>query len=97
VAQLGLTLGVLDAGARGKFKLPGNLSGVVVTDVDPSSAAGDKNVHPGDVITEVQSLPVKTPADVAARVEADAKAGKKVELFLINRGGELVYVGLRLD
>jgi hypothetical protein len=40
---------------------------------------------------------VKTPADVEARVDADAKAGKKAELMLVNRGGDLTYVGLRLD
>jgi hypothetical protein len=40
---------------------------------------------------------VKSPADAEARVDADAKAGKKVELMLVNRGGDLTYVGLRLD
>ena len=30
-------------------------------------------------------------------VDADAKAGKKVELMLINRDGDLTYVGLRLN
>ena len=29
-------------------------------------------------------------------LKVDIKAGKKVELFLINRGGDLTYVGLRL-
>ena len=46
---------------------------------------------------EVQSQPVKAPADIEARVDADVKAGKKVELMLINRNGDLTYVGLRLD
>ena len=97
VSQLGLTLGPLDGAARAKFKLPGNVQGVLVTDVDPNGAAADKNFRPGDVIVEVQSQPVKTPDDVEAHLVADAKAGKKVELLLVNRGGELTYVGLRLD
>ena len=51
----------------------------------------------GDVIVEVQNQPVKTPADIEARVDADAKAGKKAALMLVNRNGDLTYVGLRLD
>ena len=40
---------------------------------------------------------VKTPDDVAKRVDADAKAGKNSILLLINRGGDMTYVGLRLN
>ena len=87
----------LDENARAKYKLAGNVQGVVVSAVDPASPAADKNFRPGDVIVEVQSQPVKAPADVEARVDADAKAGKKVELMLVNRNGDLTYVGLRLD
>ena len=97
LAQLGLTLGVLDGGARGKFKIAGNVQGVVVTAVEGGSPASEKNMRPGDVIVEVASQAVKTPQDVQGKIEADAKSGKKVELILINRGGDLTYVGLRLN
>ena len=40
LAQLGLTLGALDGGARAKFKIGGNVQGVVVTAVDAGSPAG---------------------------------------------------------
>ncbi|HEV7959585.1 MAG TPA: PDZ domain-containing protein, partial [Rhizomicrobium sp.] len=97
ISQLGLSLVPLDDAARAKFKLARNLQGVVVSDVDPDSPAADKNFRPGDVIVEVQSQPVKDPADVEARVDADVKAGKKVELMLVSRNGDLTYVGLRLE
>jgi serine protease Do len=97
LSQLGLTVVALDENARAKYKLAGNVQGVVVSEVDPASPAADKNFRPGDVIVEVQSQPVKAPADIEARVDADVKAGKKVELMLINRNGDLTYVGLRLD
>jgi serine protease Do len=70
--------------------------GVVITAVDPDSVAGQKNFRPGDVIVEVRGHGVRTPDDVARRVDADAKAGRKVELLLVNRGGDLTYVGLKL-
>jgi serine protease Do len=97
ISQLGLSLVPLDDAARAKFKLARNIQGVAVSDVDPDSPAADKNFRPGDVIVEVQSRPVKDPADVEARVDADVKAGKKVELMLVSRNGDLTYVGLRLD
>jgi hypothetical protein len=40
---------------------------------------------------------VKTPDDVTKRVDADAKAGKKAALMLINRDGDLQYLGLKLN
>ena len=69
----------------------------MVTAVDGGSAAAEKNVHPGDVIVEVSGQAVKTPDDVAKRVDADAKAGKKAALMLINRDGDLQYLGLKLN
>jgi serine protease Do len=97
LSQLGLTVVAMDENARAKYKLAGNVQGVVVSAVDPASPAADKNFRPGDVIVEAQNQPVKTPADLEARVDADAKAGKKAELMLVNRNGDLTYVGLRLE
>ena len=96
VSQLGLSLAAVDGDARTQFKLAGNVHGVVVTDVAPESPAAEKNLRPGDVIVQVQSQNVRTPDDVARLVDADAKAGKKVELMLVNRGGDLTYVALKL-
>ena len=97
LAQLGLTLGALDAGTRAKFKIGAAVQGVAVTAVEGGSPAAEKNLRPGDVIVEVAGQAVKTPEDVAKRVDADAKAGKKVALMLINRDGDLQYLGLKLN
>ncbi|MEW6159215.1 MAG: trypsin-like peptidase domain-containing protein [Verrucomicrobiota bacterium] len=37
--------------------------GVIVTEVEPGSAAAKKNIQPGDIITEVNHHPVKTPKE----------------------------------
>jgi serine protease Do len=97
LAELGLSLGALDAPVRAKFKIGAGVQGVAVTAVEGGSSAAEKNLRPGDVIVEVAGQAVKTPDDVVKRVEADAKAGKKSILILINRGGDLTYVGLRLN
>ena len=97
LAELGLSLGPLDAAARVKFKIAPGIQGVAVTGVEAGSSAAEKNLRPGDVIVEVAGQSVKTPDEVAKRVDADTKAGKKSILMLINRGGDITYVGLRLN
>jgi serine protease Do len=97
LAQLGLTVGALDGPARAKFKIGAAVQGVAVTAVDAGSSAAEKNLRPGDVIVEVGGQAVKGPDDVIKRVDADAKSGKKVALMLINRDGDLQYLGLRLN
>ncbi|MCX7281420.1 MAG: PDZ domain-containing protein, partial [Alphaproteobacteria bacterium] len=97
LSQLGLSLGALDGGARAKFKIGGGVQGVLVSSVEAGSPASEKNLRPGDVIVEVAGQPVKTPDDIVKRVEGDVKAGKKSELMLINRDGDLIYVGLKLN
>jgi serine protease Do len=96
LGRLGMTLGPLDDGARAKYRISGQVAGVLVTAVDPTSPAADKNVRAGDVIVEVAGQKVTTPDQIVARLSADQKAGKKVELFLISRGGNLAFVGLTL-
>ncbi len=95
-SQLGLTLSPLDADSRAEFKLPGGVQGVVVTDVIHDSLAAVNNFQAGDVIVSVQDQPVRTPAEFLRRVDADARAGRKVEILLVNRGGALTFVALRL-
>ena len=68
-----------------------------MTKVEAARAAGEKNLRVGDVIVEISSQPVKTAQEIARKIEADAKAGKKVVLLLISRGGDLTFVGLNLN
>jgi serine protease Do len=97
LSQMGFSLGELDGTARTKYHLATDVQGVLITSVDPNSPAGDKNFRAGDVIVAVQSQPVHSPDDVSKRVDADAKAGKKIELLLVNREGQLAYVAMPLS
>jgi serine protease Do len=97
LARMGLTLGALDAPARAKFKVGAGVQGVLVTAVEEGSVAGEKKLRAGDVIVEISSQPVKTVQEVSGKIEADAKAGKKVVLLLISREGDLTFVGLSLN
>jgi len=97
LGQMGLTVSALDGAARSRFKIGAAVQGVVVTQVAPGSRAGEKNIRPGDVIVEVQSQKVGSPEALNKAIEAAAASKKPVALFLISRGGEVTYVGVRLN
>ena len=70
---LGLELSGLTDEVRRRFNIKDTVKGVVVTRVDPNSAAADKRIQAGDVIVEVGQEPVSSPADVTRRVDALTK------------------------
>jgi len=80
----GVTVSDLDARVRREMDIPANLKGVLVTEVEPDSAAFDAGLHPGDVILEINRQPVKT-ADEAVRMTEDAK-DKTTLLRVWNKG-----------
>jgi len=91
-----LSLAPMSPDARRRFHLDAKVDGVVVTDVAADSPAGQKNMRAGDVITEVAQQKVTSPDEVAARIDAERKAGHKVVLLQVSRGGELTFIGVRL-
>ena len=94
--NLGMTLAPVSPDARRRFRLSDRVAGVVVTDVDADSPAGQKNIRPGDVITEVAQQKVASPDEVSAKLDTERKAGHKVVLLQVSRGGELTFIGVRL-
>lgn len=96
---LGLSLAELDQPNRDKFKLGEKVTkGVVVTDVEPTSPAGEKRIVAGDVILEVGQEEVKSADDVVKRIEALKKDGRKRALFLLsNADGEMRYVAVNVE
>jgi serine protease Do len=97
-AVLGLKLSELTPALKEQFKLADTVKGVVVTEVDPASAAAEKRIQAGDVIVEVAQEAIATPADVVAKVEALKKEGRKSALFLLsNASGEVRFVAVRID
>ena len=61
--------------------------GVVVTKVDPKSAAAERGFKKGDVILEVAGKSVKNPGDVSEAVET-ARSDKKNSVLMRLRSGD---------
>ncbi|MEQ9151652.1 MAG: DegQ family serine endoprotease [Parvibaculum sp.] len=93
---LGLGLSELDDDLRRRFGVSEETEGVLVTDVDPLSAAAEKGVRPGDVIVQVAQRAVSSPEDVEAIVLSEEKSGRNSVLLRLSAGGNIRFVALRL-
>ncbi|HKS88362.1 MAG TPA: DegQ family serine endoprotease [Stellaceae bacterium] len=96
VTMLGLTLSNITPQLKDKFAL-GDDKGVVVLDVAKDSPAAEKGLQPGDVIMEASQEEIKSPKQVAGKVDDAKHAGRKSILLLVERKGDLRFVALRLD
>jgi serine protease Do len=95
---LGLELSGVTDELRKRYSIKDTVKGVVVTRVDPNSAAADKRIQPGEVIVEVGQEPVSNPADVTRRVEALKKDGRRSALLLVaNAQGEVRFVAVSIE
>ena len=92
-ASLGLELAPLDPDTRAQAGLSDEVQGVLVVDAT-GEAAG--SVQPGDVIVSVDQQTVRTPAEVAAKVQQAEQGGRKAVLLLLSRDGHQRFAALEL-
>jgi serine protease Do len=85
----GVGVSDLDQQTRQGLKLPDNVKGVVITEVQPDSPAAEAGLKQGDIIQEINRHPVKT-ADEAVRLTENTK--DKVTLLRIWSNGGSHYV-----
>jgi serine protease Do len=90
VPRLGMTVAPVDK-VEGAGK-----KGVVVTEVDPKSAAADRGFKKGDVILEVAGKSVATPSDVREAIEAAGTDKKNSVLMRLRSGEASHYVAVPL-
>ncbi len=94
---LGMHFAPLNSQLRRELHIGKDVQGVVVTRVDPGSAAHEVGLSEGDVVVAIDQQPVKTPQDAAAKLKEAASSAKRGALLLLNRRGVTQYVGVNLD
>jgi serine protease Do len=98
VMSLGMELSALTKEAREKYKISADVSGVLITKVEPNSNASERRIEEGNVIVEVAQEAVSNGQDVVTKIEKLKKDGKKVALLAIaNAKGDLRYVAVQID
>ena len=78
---LGLTVRDLDAAAFNRLKLPQATRGVLITRVDPLSAAYDADLQRGTVLMEINRKPIVSLADYT-RLSAAVRPGDVLTLYV---------------
>lgn len=95
---LGMQVSELNEESRKEFGVAKDVSGVVVTGVDPNSNAAERGVVEGDVIIEIQQQSVKSSKDVSERIEKLKSQGRKIALLMLaSKSGEIRFVTVRIN
>lgn len=95
---LGMTIAGLDAETRERYEVAEDVSGVLITEVEDGSAAAEKGIAAGDVITEIAQETVSSPKDVTDRIAALKEQGRRNALLMLSsKNGELRFVTIRMD
>jgi serine protease Do len=94
IAGMGMTVAALTTDTRAAYGISASVKGVIVIDVSPQGAALEGGIRPGDVIVSIGENKVATPADVRRELTNEAANKNHAALFLINRKGAELYVGL---
>ena len=68
--------------------------GLVVTDVDPDSAAAEKGMQAGDVIVAVNGQSVDSQQAVRDAIKSASESGRKAALFQLRNGDQNRFVAL---
>jgi serine protease Do len=87
-ALQGVNVQNLDPQTAQQLGVPPSTAGVVVTGIDPNSAAADSGLQRGDVIQEVNRKPIKNTSDFSAAM----RNSKSDNLLLVNRQGNTLFV-----
>jgi serine protease Do len=84
-ALAGVGVADLDQNTRAELKIPEQVQGAVITEVAPDSAAYQAGLRTGDVITELNRMPVKNAQDAVA--DTEKSVGNQTLVKVWTKGG----------
>ena len=97
IDTLGMTISPLDERVREQAKVPEDVTGVIVSQVRPTSDAAEKGIQRGDIIVRIGSKEVAGTDDVTKAVKQHKDDGKKSVLLRLRRGENFVFVAIKLE
>jgi len=86
----GITLGPLGSEMARRLRVPSGTLGVLVTEVEPTSAAAREGVRPGDVILKVNGQAVESVREASQALQAIRQGG--AARLLLWKGGQEMFL-----
>jgi serine protease Do len=83
----GLKLSTIDAENQKQFRLPSEISGILISDVEPKSKAEKSGFQAGDVIIQIEEIEIKNFANIEAALK---KYNNKYKRVYVNRYGQTI-------
>jgi serine protease Do len=94
LGTLGFEVERIDANTRAQLQLDADVTGLVVTNVQPGSPASDSGLREGDVLLEAGRKPLSSVSSLNSQI--DAVAPGKTLLLKVRRQDANVYLALRV-
>jgi serine protease Do len=86
--DLGMGLATITPQARARYGLAPSLNGVLIALVSNNTEASERNLQPGDVITNIDGTPVSTPGEVEGMIaKASAEQRRYLGFLIASKGG----------
>jgi serine protease Do len=95
-AKLGVAVSAVTPTLRAQFGLAEEVTGVVITAVDPAGPAAQQGLRPGDVIVMIGQQKVSSAQQVADALDAYSDKQKAAVPLLIHRDGNDRFVAIRI-
>ena len=95
VKELGIKLVNLNEEVRVRQNIPDEIYGLLVLDVSQNSEAERKGIRPGDIIQEVNQVPVNKVSELKEIIKK--ASNKKGVLLLVNRQGNIIFIALKIN
>ena len=94
---LGLSLAEIDDALKEEKSLPESATGLYILGVNEGSDAFEKDLRPGDIITDAGQTSISTLEDFMLQIDATKEGGRGSILLLIRRDGQPRFVVLEVE
>lgn len=94
--SLGFGVDSLSDNVRQQLRIPPEVEGVIVSEVDQGSRAHRQGLRRGDLIVQIQNQPITSEEEFYSAINSLRSQNQDVALMRINRQGQTLFVALEI-
>ena len=92
--DLGIKVSTITEDIRLRQNIPDEVYGLLITGIDQNTDAERKGIRPGDIIQEVDRIPVRKIEEFK-KIISQVKSKRKGVLLLVNRQGNIIFTAVK--